>query len=296
MLGERQWELESALKLMQFWHMKPAGVLLAALVALSAPSIALAGTEGPSDSSRLSTFWGPAVRQWEPILVHYAERWRLDPNFVAAVVWKESLGRPATRSPAGAVGLMGVMPFPWRPSAAELEDPWTNVHWGSRALAQTIGDGRGDVFYSLAAYNGSWEKAGQGNTRRYAAAVLDLYTRSVAVQNGLSPDGDWIALLDVADASGPDTLTVLGPRRALTRYTSRPLEAGIPAVPAGAAPHATVIVFANGRDEECQVNLWLLAPDGAPLPAAAHPTPPSDSQRGSASLELIGGRAVFNPR
>ena len=253
---------------MQPWRLKPASLLLAAIIALAVPLSALAGTRVPAEAPALSPYWSQAVTQWEPIIVQYAALWKLDPNLVAAVVWKESLGRAASQSPAGAVGLMGVMPFAWRPSAEELQNPWTNVHWGARALAQTIGDGKGDLFYSLAAYNGSWEKAGQNNTRRYAAAVLDLYTRAVAVQHGLSPDSDWIALFTVEGMLGPRTLTVLGPQRPLARYTERPLDAGGLAVPTGVPPHATVIAFTNGRDHECRVDLWLLSEDGAPLLAS----------------------------
>ena len=250
------------------WRLKTASLLLAAIVVLAVPASALAEEGDSSDSATLSPFWSEAVRQWEPIIVHYSARWDFDPNFVAAVVWKESVGRSTVRSSAGAVGLMGLMPFPWRPSADELENPWTNVHWGSRALAQTIGDGEGDLYYSLAAYNGSWQKAGQDNTRRYAASVLDLYTRAVAVEYGMSPDGDWIALLAVEGMLGPRTLTVLGPQRPLARYTERPLDVGSLPIPSDVPPHATVIAFKNGRDQECRVNLWLVSEDGAPLLAA----------------------------
>jgi hypothetical protein len=265
---------------MHLRNLKPAGLLLAAVAVLAAPLSAVANDGRPAEVSPLSTYWSPAVTRWEPILLHFAELWSLDPNFVAAVVWKESLGRAGSHSPAGAVGLMGVMPFPWRPSAEELENPWTNVHWGSRALAQTIGDGKGDLYYSLAAYNGSWEKAGQNNTRRYAAAVLDLYARSVAVLNGLSPDGEWVALIGVEGMPGPVTLTVFGPQRELTRHTSRPLEAATPTIPNDVPPHATVIEFANGRDDVCRVNMWLLSADGDPLPATAKAEPePSPADR-----------------
>ncbi len=256
---------------MQPRHLKLASFLLAVTIALTVPSAALAETGDDVDTVALSPYWSQAVRRWEPIIVRYATQWKMDPDFVAAVVWKESLGRPNTQSPAGAVGLMGLMPFPWRPSPEELENPWTNVFWGSRALAQTIGDGKGDLYYSLAAYNGSWKKAGQDNTRRYAANVLDSYTRAVAVHHGLPPDGDWIAILTVEGMVGPGTLTVFGPQRALARYTERPFQVGIPAVPTGVPPHATVITFTNGRDHECQVNLWLVSADGSALLPPAPP-------------------------
>jgi hypothetical protein len=270
---------------MHCWRLKTASLLLAAIVVAAVPSPGLAEGEDASDDATLSPFWNQAVRQWEPIIVHYAAQWEIDPNLVAAIVWKESLGRPTAVSPAGAVGLMGLMPFAWRPSPEELENPWTNVHWGARALAQTIGNGNGDLYYSLAAYNGSWPKAGQNNTRRYAAAVLDLYTRSVAESYGLSPEGEWIALLSVEGMLGPGTLTVLGPHRPVVRYSERPLDVGNLAIPSDVPPHATVIVFRNGRNHECRVNLWLVSKDGAPVLAPARRTSAARVREGGPKAE-----------
>jgi len=160
---------------------------------------------------------------------------------------------------------MMVMPFPWRPSPKELEDPSTNLFWGARALATTIRDGHGDLYYSLAAYNGSWAKIHLRSTRRYAASILDEYTRAIAVQHGLPQDGDWLALFAVEGAPGPKTLVVLGPQRPLVRYTERPWgQADIPMIPSDVPPHATAITFVDDQGVEHQVNLWLIAKDGSP--------------------------------
>ncbi len=111
--------------------------------ALLSPFAADAQSEvPPAPATVLSPYWPWAVARWEPIILEEANRRGLDPDFVAAVIWTESLGRPHTRSPAGAVGLMGIMPreagFSWRPSAEELEDPATNVSWGTRTLSIVI--------------------------------------------------------------------------------------------------------------------------------------------------------------
>jgi len=233
-------------------------------VALSQP--VLAQEDSPSNLSALSPYWTYAINRWEPIITYYADQRKLDPDLVAAVIWKESRGRPTSRGPVGAVGLMMVMPFPWRPSPEELENPWTNLAWGTRALAHTIRDGNGDLYYSLAAYNGSWEKVERESTRRYAACVLDYYSRAIAVQYGLPADGDWVAIFAVEGASRSGTITVLGPQRPLARYTERPWgRADIFSVPEGVPPHSTVFTFVNDREEECQVNMWLVEADGSPL-------------------------------
>jgi hypothetical protein len=161
---------------------------------------------------------------------------------------------------------MGVMPFEWRPSEDELENPWVNIAWGTRALAHTIRDGKGDLFYALAAYNGGWEKIHRRATRNYAADVLRHYVRAVAMRYELPIDGNWIAVFAVEGAPSPKTITVVGPERPLARYTERPwVQADIPTVPAGVPPHSTVITCVDEQGIEYQVNAWLVAADGSPL-------------------------------
>jgi len=168
---------------------------------------------------------------------------------------------------------MGVMPFEWRPSVKELENPWTNLFWGARALAHTIRDGKGDLYYSLAAYNGGWEQIHLRVTRRYAADVLNHYARAVAVRYELPADGEWVAVFAAEGTTGPQTITVIGPQRPLARYTERPwAQDGIPTVPTDVPPHTTAITFADEQGIECRVNVWLVAEDGSPLISAAAQT------------------------
>jgi len=255
---------------MRPWRLTLAIALLAAIIVLAFPCPALAQSGNPPDASALSPYWSPDVTRWEPIILQYAQERNLDPDLIAAVIWKESMGRPTEHGPAGAVGLMMLMPFPWRPSAEELENPWTNVRWGARALAQITRDGNGDLYYALAAYNGSWEQIHLRVTRRYAASVLDHYARAVAVRYGLPAEGEWIAIFAIEGAPGPNTITVLGPHRPLARYTERAwIQADIPTAPAGVPPHTTAITFVDERGVECRVNVWLVAEDGCPLACSA---------------------------
>ena len=233
-------------------------VLAALIMIVSYGHPVRAQGDGVSDTSTLSPYWEPVVGRWQNVVVHYGERRGLDPDLIASVIWKESRGVSTVVGPTGAVGLMCVKPFPWRPSAEELSNPWTNVAAGSATLAQVIRDGSGDVYYALAAYNGGWDKIHRGTTRRYAADVLDHYVRAVAVKNGFAADGDWIAVLSVEGLQDHKTITVLGPNLPLSRYTERPLDTRGPAVPHDVPPHATVSSFTNERGQQARVNLWLL--------------------------------------
>jgi len=233
---------------------------LAAITAFTFGYSVRAQSGDPTAGPILSPYWGSAVTQWESIISQEAQRRSLDPDLIAALIWKESMGRATAQGPAGAVGLMMVMPFPWRPSPEELADPWTNVFWGARALAYTIRDGNGDLYYSLAAYNGSWEQIHLRVTRRYAASILDEYTRAIAVRHGLPADGEWLALFAVEGGPGPKTITVIGPQHPLVRYTERPWgQADIPMIPSDLPPHATTIIFVDEQGAEYRVNVWLVA-------------------------------------
>lgn len=238
-------------------------VLAAAMIVAPHAHPVLAQGERLSDTRGLSPYWEPVVSRWEEIIVRYGEMRQIDPDLVASVIWKESRGIATAVGPTGAVGLMCVKPFPWRPSAQALRNPWTNVAAGTGTLAQVIQDGHGDVFYALAAYNGGWDKIHRGATRRYAADVLDNYARAVAVENGFSAGGDWVAILSVEGLPDYRTITVLGPEQPVARYTERPLDERVPSLPAGTRPHATVMAFTDERGQEARVNLWLVEGDRA---------------------------------
>ena len=227
------------------------------------PAPARVATEGESEqaSSVLSPYWHPAVARWEPIILEEAQRRGMDPDFIAAVIWTESLGRPYLHSPAGAVGLMGVMPkeagFSWRPTARELEDPALNVFWGTRTLSIIIRQARGDIYLALAAYNGGWEQIQLSGPRRYAEETLLHYARAVAVRMGLPAEGPWVATLAAVDPRARTGLTVLGPQYPLARYSARPVVLRL--TDAGAEGRPTALVFAprNEGDMDGTVGLWL---------------------------------------
>jgi hypothetical protein len=238
-------------------------VLLMAFTAIVAPSSAWADSQAPYESdSALSSYWPAAVARWESVIVPQAEYRGFDPDLIAAVVWKESEGDHRARSVVGAVGLMQLLPWDGRPTPEELEDPYTNVFWGTRALAQTLVDGNGDLYYTLAAYNGGWAQVHLRVTRQYAADVLGHYARAVAVNYGLPSEGGWIAILAIEGMPGTNTITVITPDWTAARYTPRPwIPAPIPAIPDREPPHATAAIFVDAAGVEHRVNLWLVTAD-----------------------------------
>ncbi|MBM4381847.1 MAG: transglycosylase SLT domain-containing protein [Deltaproteobacteria bacterium] len=76
----------------------------------------------------------------EAAIDRYSEKYGLDPVLVAAVIEVESSGKPWARSPAGALGLMQVMPHMIRPMgmAGNPSTVEANVEAGCAILASNI--------------------------------------------------------------------------------------------------------------------------------------------------------------
>jgi soluble lytic murein transglycosylase len=145
--------------------------------------------------------------RYEQIVTAHARNYRLEPALLAAVIYSESKFDAEARSPAGAVGLMQLLPETAEAIAlrtggakfvvADLLDPEINVRYGSWYLRNLL-DKYEDERLALAAYHAgqgnvdAWQKAGQGiefpETRAYVDKVQRLkgIYRS-AYANELSP-------------------------------------------------------------------------------------------------------------
>lgn len=84
---------------------------------------------------------------------------KLDPNFLARLLWKESLFEPDAVSPAGAQGIAQFMPGTAR--IRKLDDPFNPakaIHASAAYLAY-LADGFGNVGLAAVAYNGGETRA-----------------------------------------------------------------------------------------------------------------------------------------
>lgn len=108
----------------------------------------------------------------------------MDPDLIRAVIQTESAGNPDAISPAGAQGLMQLMPETARElGVTDPFDPEQNILAGTRYLRMLLDRYDGDVRLALEAYN-----RGMGNlerdpantpaeTRRYIARIERLLRR-----------------------------------------------------------------------------------------------------------------------
>ncbi|MCP5158372.1 MAG: lytic transglycosylase domain-containing protein [Gammaproteobacteria bacterium] len=93
--------------------------------------------------------------------IQNAERHRLDPELILAIIAVESTFKERAVSRVGARGLMQVMPGSHTRKvreiggSRELFNPAKNIHVGSRILVNYLNDHSGDLRRALLRYNGS---------------------------------------------------------------------------------------------------------------------------------------------
>jgi soluble lytic murein transglycosylase-like protein len=131
------------------------------------------------------------VRRFAPIVARAARVHGVDEALVHAVIFAESAYDPDAISPAGATGLMQLMPA----TAAhygvrDLFDPAQNVSGGVRLLRDLLAKFDGNVELALAAYNaGAYAVIRAGNrvpphteTAAYVPKVIDYYRHFQALK------------------------------------------------------------------------------------------------------------------
>ncbi len=132
-----------------------------------------------------------ALDPYGDMIASAAGRFGVDPRLIMAVILVESGGNPLATSPAGAAGLMQVMPSTFTGMGYDrrlIYDPRTNIEAGTRYLAECLTIFGGDVYWAAAAYNAGIANArflrssygyvpawfAYGETARYVTSVQDV--------------------------------------------------------------------------------------------------------------------------
>ena len=163
-------------------------VVLAA-VALAAPVFAAPKSIDLRPVSQLAAqaFPVPVPRYLAEIINDAARQYRVDPNLIAAMVFRESAFNPNAVSSRGARGLMQLMPRTAQAlGVRDAFDPRENIFGGTHYVKSLLERFHGNIDLTLAAYNAGPElvaKAGAGATREaidYVAAVKSFYQTAMA--------------------------------------------------------------------------------------------------------------------
>ena len=182
----------------------------------------------------------PAFNQFDPLIDEAAKETGLDFALIKAVIKVESEFNIYAVSPAGALGLMQIMPANlFELGVLEPFDPRQNILGGSRYLAKLLTQYKGNIILALSAYNAGPGRVNQDaeqdipaftETRQYAAKVMNEY---YAIRQSMESRG---APMRSAPSQG---LRQVAPSPAQAREEAGPLQQ--PA--AQAAPPARVPVY-----------------------------------------------------
>ncbi|MBP9706768.1 MAG: lytic transglycosylase domain-containing protein [Oligoflexales bacterium] len=141
---------------------------------------------------------GNRLAQFEELIAKKAKQYGLDPTVVRAVIMQESRGNPGAVSPAGAQGLMQLMPGTAKDLGVKNSlDPEQNLDGGVRYLKQQI-----DKFgleKGLAAYN-----AGPGNVIKHGGVPPFKETQNYVTNIMKSLGRGASAFSEIAGTTSPD--------------------------------------------------------------------------------------------
>ena len=113
-------------------------------------------------------------KPWAETVKTEALKWNLDPSFTYAVIRQESVFDPEVVSPAGAIGLMQIMPATGKTIARELGEPFSieslyspevNIRYGTYYLYKLSKEFDNSREFTLAGYNGGPPKAKEWQER-----------------------------------------------------------------------------------------------------------------------------------
>lgn len=154
-------------------------LLLAVCIPNAADAQAATPTGRTSGTDR-SGWSGSPDEAYAPFIIEAARRFSIPVKWIRAVMRIESRGNARAVSPAGAMGLMQIMPTTWADLSARYGlgtdpfDPRANIHAGA-AYLRLMWDRYGNLAAMLAAYN-----AGPGRADAYTAGRRPLPSVTVA--------------------------------------------------------------------------------------------------------------------
>lgn len=142
--------------------------------------------------------------EYKELIAKYSSQYRLEPNWVAAVIYSESRFNPNASSRVGARGLMQIMPATGRGianrlgdgatfNADKLYDPETSIRYGCYYLRSLLDSYGNDKTLALIGYNGGGGAISNYRTRSVLPRETTGYIRIVPSAENVynSVYGQW---------------------------------------------------------------------------------------------------------
>lgn len=135
-----------------------------------------------------------ALADYDPVFEDAGKEWNVDPRLLKAVMMQESKGYPFAVSPAGAQGLMQIMPGTQRQLG--VTNPWDPVQsiWGAAKYMSQGLDAEGSPQGALMYYHGGPGWRGTANapeSRGYVPGVASHYVQLAKADTGTATDATY---------------------------------------------------------------------------------------------------------
>jgi soluble lytic murein transglycosylase-like protein len=160
------------------------------LAGIHAPAVGAMAPEAPA----LETPAIAAPAKLQPLFVAAAERYAISVSLLHSIAARESGFRQASVSPAGAIGIMQLMPATARALGRNPHDLADNILGGAAYLRQLLDRFDGDIERAIAAYNAGPAAVSHyggvppfAETRRYLARNLDGLAAASLATMGVHP-------------------------------------------------------------------------------------------------------------
>jgi len=163
-------------------------------------TIIQSGAGAPTIDGAFAPLFTPEVDHWAADIRRWAAEYNLDPQLVATIIQIESCGDPRALSPAGAAGLLQVMPQHFAPGEDPF-DPETNARRGLGILYECLTSNynpRRDIGLAFACYNGGpsvfvtpWEYWPQ-QSRDYYTWGTGIYADALVHMTGSETLDRWL--------------------------------------------------------------------------------------------------------
>lgn len=149
-------------------------------------------------AANLAPLFSPSVHRWQPLIDQAAAQSGLPPVLIATVIQIESCGDPAALSSAGALGLMQVMPYHFKPEHDPFQ-PGVNLSVGVNYLRGAFQKAEGNIAGTFAGYNGGHGVIGRhqaswpAETQRYVFWGTGIYADAIQGTSSSATLDRWLA-------------------------------------------------------------------------------------------------------
>ncbi len=142
----------------------------------------------------ITTVQAQRLAKYAPFIQEAATKHNVPVEFICGVILQESGGNHLAKSPAGAKGLMQLMPATARRfGVTDIYDPRQNINGGTAYLRFLMDRFKGDIRLVLAGYN-----AGEGNVEKYGNKVPPFAETKAYIPNVLGYTQSMINILVAA--------------------------------------------------------------------------------------------------